>query len=371
MYERLCKAIAAEALPCALVDLDALERNAARLAALCAGKPLRVATKSIRCPELLRRIGARRLMTYSARETELLAAEGFHDLLLAYPTLLRADLEAVARARAALVVDCVEHVEAAAFARVPLVIDVDLSYLAFGAHLGVRRSPLRTPAEVVALAQEIRRRGLELRGVLGYEAQIAGLADKGPARWLLKRLSVPEVAARRAEIARALAAAGFELALFNGGGTGSLGTSAREPALTELTAGSGYLAGHLFDDYRKLSIEPALYFALQVTRRPAPGLVTCHGGGIVASGAAGPDRLPRPALPPGLSLLPLEGAGEVQSPLRLSGEGRSVPLGAPVFFRPAKSGELAEHFNEYLLVRGDRIEARAKTYRGLGHAFLG
>ncbi len=36
-----------------------------------------------------------------------------------------------------------------------------------------------------------------------------------------------------------------------------------------------------------------------------------------------------------------------------------------------KTGELAEHFNEYVLLRGDRIEARAPTYRGMGFSFLG
>jgi hypothetical protein len=46
-------------------------------------------------------------------------------------------------------------------------------------------------------------------------------------------------------------------------------------------------------------------------------------------------------------------------------------LGAPVLFRHAKAGELAEHFNEYLLVRGDRVVTHAKTYRGFSFCFLG
>ena len=82
--------------------------------------------------------------------------------------------------------------------------------------------------------------------------------------------------------------------LFNGGGTGSVAWSAEDPALTEVAAGSGFLDSHLFDGFRGLALEPAAFFALQVTRRPAPGLVTCQGGGFVASGAAGPDRLPLP-----------------------------------------------------------------------------
>ena len=107
-----------------------------------------------------------------------------------------------------------------------------------------------------------------------------------------------------------------------------------------------------------------------MVRKPGDGFVTCHGGGLIASGAAGPDRLPIPTFPEGLSLLPLEGAGEVQTPLRGPGT-QLLSLGDPVFFRHAKAGELAEHFNEYLLVRGERIVARAPTYRGLGKCFLG
>ena len=109
---------------------------------------------------------------------------------------------------------------------------------------------------------------------------------------------------------------------------------------------------------------------LQVVRKPADGFVTCLGGGLVASGAAGADRLPLPCWPEGLELLPLEGAGEVQTPLKGPGTA-ALSLGDPVFFRHAKAGELAEHFNEYLFVRGDHIVSRAPTYRGLGKAFLG
>ncbi|HVY46512.1 MAG TPA: hypothetical protein VHB21_11565, partial [Minicystis sp.] len=172
-----------------------------------------------------------------------------------------------------------------------------------------------------------------------------------------------------AAIARALEAAGLHAALFDGGGSGSLAWSAADPALTEVAVGSAFLGTHLFDGYLDLGAEPALAFALAVARRPAPAFVTCLGGGFVASGPAGPDRLPRPWLPEGLALTPLEGAGEVQTPL-LVPRGVDVPLGAPVFFRPAKSGELAEHFAAYLLVRGDRVEARAPTYRGLGVTLL-
>jgi D-serine deaminase-like pyridoxal phosphate-dependent protein len=137
-----------------------------------------------------------------------------------------------------------------------------------------------------------------------------------------------------------------------------------------VTAGSGYLDSHLFSYYRDIDLEPAAYFALQVVRRPKAGVVTCHGGGYIASGEAGVDRLPVVALPEGAKLMPLEGAGEVQTPVVLPA-GVDVAIGDPVFFRHAKAGELAEHFAEYLLVRGERVVDRAPTYRGLGQCFLG
>jgi D-serine deaminase-like pyridoxal phosphate-dependent protein len=210
---------------------------------------------------------------------------------------------------------------------------------------------------------------------MAYEAQIAGVGDgvgaiSATATRAMKSASRVQVERMRADVVHALEAAQLRPTIVNGGGTGSVRWNAREAALTEVTAGSGFIDSHLFDAYRDLALVPAAWFALQVVRRPAPRIVTCHGGGYVASGRAGADRLPLPALPEGLTLLSLEGAGEVQTPVALPA-GVDVAIGDPIFFRHAKAGELAEHFNEYLFVRGDRVVARAPTYRGLGRCFLG
>jgi D-serine deaminase-like pyridoxal phosphate-dependent protein len=392
-WERYRAAVRDEVLPAALVDLDAFEANAEKLLALVrsGGKRVRVATKSLRCPDLVERILARAgtaaigLLTYTAAETDFWAERGARDLVLAYPTVRRSEVALLASANrrgaaAAMVVDDTQHLEALsaaaaeAKAEIPFLVELDVGYRPVGdVHLGVRRSPLRSVAEVAALVELARRIGhLRFRGVMAYEAQVAGVTDENPftpwmnlpKRWMKLR-SRPDIVRRRAEVGAALAPE-----VLSGGGTGSLTWSVAESALTEVTFGSGFLASHLFDYYQDVAVQPAAYFALEVTRRPAPGIVTCHGGGFVASGESGPDRLPIPALPEGMQLLPLEGAGEVQTPLRLPA-GVELALGEPVFFRHAKAGELAEHFNEYLLVRGDRIEARIPTYRGLGRCFLG
>ncbi len=379
-------------MPFALVDLDALEHNVQRLARPleCSGKTLRVATKSLRCPDVIDRVRAaagpvaRGLMTYTASETAFWAERGERDLLLAYPTLSAADATMLASANAAgataaVVVDSVDHLEPLAAAgraqgaRVPVVLEVDMAFRPLGSlvHIGVRRSPLRSVDDVVALARRAAAtQGLTFHGIMAYEAQIAGLPDRGAAVKLMKRASSSNVVRTRAEVRAALQQAGLPPQVFNGGGTGSLRACAQEESLTEVTAGSGFIDSHLFDAYDGLELHPAAYFALQVVRRPAEGLLTCHGGGYVASGAAGRDRLPVPALPAGLALLDLEGAGEVQTPLRITGSS-PVELGDPVFFRHAKAGELAEHFEEYILVRGERVVARAPTYRGLQKCFLG
>jgi D-serine deaminase-like pyridoxal phosphate-dependent protein len=181
--------------------------------------------------------------------------------------------------------------------------------------------------------------------------------------------SARAVAKRRAELRAALEAAGLPPATFNGAGTGSFDLAAAEDALTEVTAGSGLLCAHLFDYYRNIRFEPALWFALPVVRIPDPGYATCLGGGYVASGAAGPDRLPVPVSPAGAELVSAEGAGEVQTPVRLP-DGVPVQLRDPVVFRPAKTGELAERFESYLLVADGAVAGKARTYRGLGQCFF-
>lgn len=379
--------------PLAFVDLDALEHNIRYVLEHSRDKPIRVATKSIRSIDLVRFILAkapdrfRGLMAYSAAEACFLFEQGLNDILVAYPSVDPAQLSDVARAVSrgadiSLVVDEAAHldlVEAAARqhdVRLGVVVDVDVSLRVAGAHVGVRRSPLHAREAVVEFARQIQdRTSLKLVGLMGYEAHVAGLSDRrsgsrmnDAARAAFKRVANPSVASQRRAILESMATHGFAVGVFNGGGSGSLASSASDPSLTEITVGSAFLAGHLFDRFSEIETRPAAYFALPVTRVPAPGYVTCQSGGFIASGAPGPDRLPMPVSPPGLKYLSMEGAGEVQTPLRVP-EGVDLRVGDPVLFRHAKSGELAEHFDRYFLVRGDGLEGEAATYRGMGKCF--
>ena len=392
-YETYKNALAGHRLPAAFIDLDALSANLADLRARAGGLPIRLVTKSIRSVAILRRVLAtgpyfQGLMCYSPAEAAWLASQGFDDLLVAYPSVEPDDLRAVAaQVRAgrtiALMVDGVAQVQRiAAIAKgegvvQPLAIDLDMSSDFPGLHFGVFRSPIAGPESALALAAEIARHpSLRLDGLMGYESQIAGLMDRVPGQAaknavirFLKRRSIPEVNERRRATVAALAAAGYKLRFVNGGGTGSFESTRADTSVTELAAGSGLYAPTLFDHYGAFRGRPAAGFAVAVTRSPAPGIVTCAGGGYPASGPGGVDRMPRPWLPEGCALVATEGTGEVQTPVRLP-SGVSLAPGDPMLFRHAKAGELCERFNELLLVEGGAVVDKVATYRGDGQCFF-
>jgi D-serine deaminase-like pyridoxal phosphate-dependent protein len=392
-YEELERIFADVDAPFALVDLDAMWSNAREMLARARGTPIRVASKSVRCRELLSQIldgdpGFRGLMTFTLPESLWLHEHGFDDLLLAYPTADRGALAELARVEGEsppiVMVDCVEHLDLIEAATegggrpVRVCIELDVSWWALRGRvkIGAKRSPVRTPDQAQALAREIvRRPGVELAALMGYEAHIAGLGDsplgkraQGPAIRFVKRRSAAEIAERRAEVVAAVREVA-PVPIVNGGGTGSIHTTREEDVITEITAGSGFYAPTLFDRYSSFSLTPAAMFAMPVVRKPSGGVATLLGGGYLASGAAGRDRLPAPHLPPGLRVDPLEGAGEVQTPV-LGPAAASLQIGANVYLRHAKAGELCERFNTLYLVRDGAIADEVPTYRGEGRAEL-
>jgi D-serine deaminase-like pyridoxal phosphate-dependent protein len=371
--------------PFAVVDLDAFDANARDMLRRAAGTPVRLASKSVRCRALVDRAlgaGLRGILAFTLPEALWLAGEGHDDLVVAYPTVDRAALAALAggpaRESITLMVDCREHLDLipAADGPVRVCIDVDAGWRPLGGRvrIGARRSPLRTPTQAAALAREVAARpGLELDGVLMYEAQIAGVGDDprgnpllGAAVRAMQRASARELADRRDAVVQAVRAVA-PLRFVNGGGTGSIERTAAERAVTEVAAGSGLLGPALFDAYRAFTPRPAALFALPVVRRPSRRVVTALGGGYPASGPAGRDRLPTPALPAGLRLDRLEGAGEVQTPLHGSA---GLRVGDRVWMRHAKAGELCERFDVLHLLQGGRRVATVPTYRGEGRCFL-
>ncbi|GAA2261523.1 alanine racemase [Streptomyces ruber] len=380
--------------PCAIVDLDAFDANADDLRRRAGGKPVRVASKSVRCRALLERVLAREgfagIMSYTLAESLWLARSGFDDVLLAYPSADRAgyaELAADPKLAAAVTVMVDDPAQLRLIdgarrggreeIRVCLELDTSLRLLGGRVRVGARRSPLHSPADLAELARAVvRRPGFRLAGIMAYEAHVAGVGDavagrplRSRAVRLMQSAAKKELARRRAEAVRAVRAVAPDLEFVNGGGTGSVQHTAAEDAVTEIAAGSGLYVPRLFDGYTSFRGRPAALFAQPVVRRPGVGVVTVLGGGYPASGAPGRDRLPVPYLPEGLRYDGQEGAGEVQTPL-LGSPADDLLIGDKVWFRHAKAGELCERFDALHLVSGDEVTATVPTYRGEGKTFL-
>lgn len=394
LYQQYSKAFDGVSTPQAWVDMNHLDHNIATNLERAKHRSIRIASKSVRCVHLLHHIlnsskQFNGIMCYHPKEAALLAEAGFDDLLIAYPSLCNESIVAALKASTKpatvyFMVDRIEHVllletlAAEYNVTANLCLDLDMSVPFPGIHFGVHRSSIKTPKEAVQLYQKIKNlEHVKLCGLMGYEAQIAGLGDNIPGKFLqnhvvrfLKRKSLPIIDNRRTETILALLDAGADLKLINGGGTGSIESTIEEPLVNEVTVGSGFYCSHLFDYYTNFKLLPAAGFVTTVARQPSARIVTCNGGGYVASGKAERIKMPIPYLPKGLALDPNEGTGEVQTPLHMQNLKQPLKPGDPVFFRHAKAGELCEHFNTLKLIRDGNIVDEVNTYRGDGWAFM-
>ena len=440
------KAFEGEQYPLMYVDTSLLDWNIASVLSRAGDKLIRIASKSIRCTHIMSYIlqqsdRIQGIMCYSAEEAVWLSNRGFDDLLVAYPCVNRRTIEKVVRTIATtgkkiyLTVDCIEHlqlintvahevfgtIDAATVTGtitteekeekaqnggnviVPVCIDVNMAVqFPLGIHFGVRRSPLSTAAQLGVLLDAMPTYPhIAVKGMLGYEAQIAGLGDERQGSTLLdwsirqlKRISIPRVTARRRELLNVIKGRGIELDFVNGGGTGSLASTVTDACITEVAVGSAFYSPTLFDAYRDFSYQPACGFAIQAVRSPSRGVLTCFGGGYVGSGGISVWKAPQLHLPVGCVLDPQEMAGEVQTPVHLpvthhnhnhnhlnyttgsegeEREGRKreegVGIGDPILLRHSKAGELCERFAAVLLVTDGTVRERVPTYRGEGQCF--
>jgi D-serine deaminase-like pyridoxal phosphate-dependent protein len=376
--------------PVGVLSVEALAVNAFDLLDRAEGMPIRVASKSVRVRGVLNAVlnlpGYRGILAYTLAEALWLAeTDTSDDIVVGYPTADRGALARLAAddklaSRVTLMIDDVAQLDLVDAVAAPgkrsvirVAIELDASYRSrVLGHVGVRRSPIYTPAAAEALAEAIiARRGFRLVGMMAYEAQIAGVTNAGPRKSAIRamqRASARELAARRGEAVRRVRNVA-ELEFVNGGGTGSIETTRADDSVTEVAAGSGLFGPHLFDHYTPFHPAPAAAFALDVVRHPTADIATLLGGGWIASGPPGPDRMPKVAWPEGLRMLAREAAGEVQTPLR-GAAARNLKIGDRVWLRHTKAGELSEHLDAFALVQSGKVVGELPTYRGDGKVFL-
>jgi D-serine deaminase-like pyridoxal phosphate-dependent protein len=374
-----------EPCPCAIVDLDAFDNN---LDLFSNGikeraKTLRIGTKSVRVPALIKRAasapGFKGAFLFHPNEIQYLHDEcGIEDFMLAYPIMSKIEADTCARAvkadpniTVAIMADSIDQLrvyEAAAAkvdATLHVIIDVDMSVQFMGQLAGVLRSPLLTPDQVVNLATSIAGYPhLRFQGIMGYEAQEAGVPDDSFFYRKMKQASRRQVTARRAALVRALVNAGLPCEIVNGGGSGSFQDTAQEESVTEITVGSGLFKSYLFDAITNLhDFQPSAFMALRIVRMPRPGIATAYSGGYACSGSYKPPKIVFPA---GCKVTAREGFGEVQTPVQFDPAVAMLKPGDMVVCRFAKAGEPMERFNEVIAIADGKIVDRFPTYRGCG-----
>lgn len=389
-YKKLSQNIA---LPAAFVDLDFLKANVDAIIKKAGHKKIRVASKSVRSVALLKYVfehsnAFEGIMSFTIEESSFLIKNGFKDVLIGYPSMQPTPIAECMRlakaheAKMTFMVDCTEHVKqlndiaSSENTVARICIDIDMSVQFPGLYFGVYRSSIRNEKALYHLLASIKEyKNIDIVGLMGYEAQIAGVVDNEfnqgikntLVRWLKKK-SIAKIRTRRASMVKIVEKEiGKPLEIVNGGGTGSLSSTTEEPKITEVTVGSGILSPHLFDNYQDFKYFPTAFFGLQVVRKPGDDIYTLHGGGYIASGSIEKLKAPQPYLPDDMHLIKNEGAGEVQTPIMYQGD---LALGSPVFFRHAKAGELCERFNQLHLIENGSIKTSVPTYRGEGMCFL-
>lgn len=282
--------------PALVLDSAALERNIARMAALAAarGLALRPHAKTHKSSDIGRlqvAAGAVGLCCAKLGEAEALAAEGLANLHLTSPVVTAGAVARLVALNArceglSVVADHPANVRALAAANAgggrPLAVFVDVDP-------GSHRTGVASPEAAVTLAAAIEAAdSLVLGGVqfyCGAQQHIQAFAER--------RAAIAERTDYLRSVLDALRAAGHDIRVVTGGGTGSFPIDAELGVLTELQVGSYLFLDREYGDC-ELAVgdapvfEPALFVDATVISANHPGLVTVDAGLKALSTDAGP-----------------------------------------------------------------------------------
>jgi len=340
--------------PAAILDLDAFERNLARMAARAksAGLALRPHSKSHKCAALARRqieAGAAGICCAKLAEAEAMAAAGIPSILVTSPIAGLAQARRAARLAAQIpdfrivVDDKYGAAELGAVAETPIQVLIDVD-----PKLG--RTGVASPEQAVLVARAIASQPkLKALGVQCYGGQwqhIHGANERAAA--------IADGMAYLSTVLAALKAEGYPTGLVTGGGTGSFAADAAQGVLTEVQPGS---YAFMDRDYREAlsgdpdgAFEQALAIASTVISANQPEWVTVDAG-LKAFATDGP--LPEPLTPKfagcGFRFYGDE-HGRLMRPDKAKGE---AVRGERVDFVPPHVDPTLDRYDVIHLVRGD------------------
>ena len=265
--------------PALLIDLDAMERNIARMADFL--EPLvcnlRPHMKTHKCPEIARlqlAAGARGVTCAKLGEAEVMAAAGIRDILIANQIVGQKKTERLAALAGSceIIVAVDDRRNVREIARAAATVGTHVGML-IEVNVGMDRCGVESTEEALALADEVdAHTNVNLRGVMGYEGHAVFIEDFD------EREAVARAAARKLLAVRdALEERGYALEIVSAGGTGTYNITSRIPGITEIQAGS-YVV--MDAQYRKVTrdFDCALEVLATVISRPTAERVVLDAG---------------------------------------------------------------------------------------------
>ena len=342
--------------PALVVDLDAMERNLAAMAAFARahGVRLRPHAKMHKCAAIARlqmAAGAVGVCVQKTSEAEALAAAGIDDLYISNEVIAPAKLARVAalarRVKLAIAVDSAEGVErlAAAMRDAKAVIDVFVEVDVGQGRCGVPAAAAGTLAQHV-VSHASPEGGLRFAGLQAYHGAAQHL------RGAAEREAASRHAASLARAAQAsITAAGIACPLVTGAGTGTFAFDAASGVWGELQAGSYLFMDRDYADNapgpNTPRFEHALFVKSQVMSRGTSHAVVDAGHKSHAVDS-GPPRVWRREL----EVANVSDEHAVLRP-RAAGPGADLPqLGETVWLVPGHCDPTVNLHDRYVAVRG-------------------
>ncbi|VTU40751.1 D-threonine aldolase [Variovorax sp. PBS-H4] len=266
--------------PTLTLDLDAFDRNVARMARTIArgGKHWRPHVKSIRSPALARRLlaaGARGVTCATLDEAKVMVEGGVDDVLVASQVVQALEIQQLLdlnrRARVMVAVDSLaQGLLLARYARhaglaVPVLIEVEV---------GLGRAGVTPGPAVVDLARRLAHEGgLHFEGLMAWEGHATRVAAGGA-----RRQAIADAVGLLTESARLCAAASVPPGTVSCGGTGTFETTSTLDGVTEIQAGGGVFGDLRCREDFGIDLEAALGLRASVISRPTPTRIVCNAG---------------------------------------------------------------------------------------------
>jgi D-serine deaminase-like pyridoxal phosphate-dependent protein len=347
--------------PALILDLDALERNVARMAATMAslGRALRPHAKSHKCSRIAQlQIGAGAVGICCATldEAEVMAACGLRGILITSPVTTRDKIDRLMALVACapdtmIVVDNARNVEALSQAAqssgvvLPVLIDIDL---------GFGRTGVLTHDAVEELARRMLvSRGTRFAGLQAYGGHLQHIPE-----YSVRCEQARAAAAFVAGAVERLRACGISVPLISGGGTGTHAIDGQAGPFTEIQAGSYIFMDAdynavAYDTEHSWPFEVSLFVQTAVTSSNVAGTVTVDAGtkALALNG-------PRPQVATAsLAGSTYEFSGDEHGRIKLAAHCETPLLGERIELVVSHCDPTVAHYDLYHCVRGNTLVA--------------